>query len=137
MLIGEIAKKAGLSRDTIRFYEKQGLIETDRSYSKWNNYKNYNENTLDKLLLIKKTKGFGFTLKEIGEILDLFEMKKASCSTISTKVVGKLEEIDRKIKELQDVKKLIADNMAIAKKTCTSISENTNCQALSTSYDLE
>ena len=131
MLVGEISKKTGLSRDTIRFYEKKGLIKVNRTDSDWNNYKNYNEKTLGKLLLIKKAKGFGFTLNEIAEILDLFEMNIANCSTMSTKVNEKLTEIDKKIKELKDMKKLIFDKFDDAQNNCVSISENANCPTLS------
>ncbi len=131
MLVGEISKKTVLSRDTIRFYEKKGLIKVNRTDSDWNNYKNYNEKTLGKLLLIKKAKGFGFTLNEIAEILDLFEMNIANCSTMSTKVNEKLTEIDKKIKELKDMKKMIFDKFDDAQNNCVSISENANCPTLS------
>jgi len=50
-------------------------------------------------VLIKKAKGFGFTLNEVAEIFDLFDTNMANCSTISIKVNEKLMEIDNKIKE--------------------------------------
>ena len=77
MLIGEISKKTELSRDTIRFYEKRGLIKVESSVSEFNNYKEYTEDTLRRLLLIKKTKRFGFTLNEISELLELVDLNKA------------------------------------------------------------
>lgn len=131
MLIGEISNKTGLSRDTIRFYEKKGLIKVDRSDSEWNNYKNYNEKTLSRLLLIKKAKVFGFTLNEIAEILDLFEINTANCSTMSTKVNEKLKEIDKKIKELRNLQKMIYDKFDEAQNNCMPQSENANCSLLS------
>jgi len=131
MLVGEISNKTGLSRDTIRFYEKKGLIKVNRTDSDWNNYKNYSEKTLSRLLLIKKAKSFGFTLNEIAEILDLFEMNTANCHTMTKKVNEKLKEIDKKIKELKDIKKMIFDKFDDAQNNCVPISENANCPTLS------
>lgn len=130
MLIGEISNRTGLSRDTIRFYEKKGLINVTRTDSEWNNYKNYNTRNLNRLLLIKKAKGFGFTLNEICEIIDLFEMDSASCSALSTKVNEKLLEIDDKIQKLQAVKKMIIDKVSDVNENCQSISDNGNCNGL-------
>ena len=131
MLIGEMVIKTKLSRDTIRFYEKKGLINVNRTDSEWNNYKNYTEETLNKLFLIKKAKGFGFTLNEIAELIELFEMDTASCSVMSVKIKEKLSDIDKKINELKDMKKMIFDKMNEAQNNCIPISENDNCQIFS------
>ncbi|MBL4578329.1 MAG: MerR family transcriptional regulator [Flavobacteriales bacterium] len=128
MLIGEISKRTSLSRDTIRFYEKKGLIQVDRTDSEWNNYKNYSVETLNQLLLIKRAKGFGFTLNEISELMELFEMDKASCDTLSVKIKEKLGDIDKKIEELKNMKKMIFDKMLEAQNNCMPISEKGNCQ---------
>jgi len=128
MLIGEIAKKTCLSRDTIRFYEKKGLIAVDRTDSEWNNYKNYSAATLNRLMLIKRAKGFGFTLNEIAEILDLCEMNAATCNVMSDKIQEKLTAIDQKIKELKAMKKMIYSKMKEAEQICLPNSENENCQ---------
>ena len=53
MLIGELSKACGLSRDTIRFYEKHGLIAVGKRERRFNNYKEYSEETLKRLLSIK------------------------------------------------------------------------------------
>src|SRR3989338_1716476 len=71
MLIGELSKRTGLTKDTIRFYEKQGLIPEARKIHTFNNYKEYTEETLNRLLTIKKVKSFGFTLNESAELLDM------------------------------------------------------------------
>lgn len=130
MLIGEISNKTGLSRDTIRFYEKKGLIKVSRTDSEWNNYKNYDEKNLNRLILIKKAKGFGFTLNEICEILELYEIDSASCSTLLTRVNKKLAEIDEKIRKLEDVKKMITDRVMNASNNCLLKSEYENCTSL-------
>ena len=52
MLIGELSKRTGFSHDTIRFCEKKGLIEVDKKERRDNNYKEYPETVLDRLMLI-------------------------------------------------------------------------------------
>ena len=68
MLIGELVIRAGCPRDTIRFYEKVGLIEGKRGRSGTNNYKHYDDQMVDRILLVKQAKILGFTLAEIKEI---------------------------------------------------------------------
>ena len=55
MLIGELSKSSGLTRDTIRFYEKQGLITLGRRERRVNNYKEYPNSILRRLLLLKRS----------------------------------------------------------------------------------
>ena len=69
MLIGELAAKSGLSRDTIRFYEKQGLISVSWKERRDNNYKEYSDEVLETLLTIKRVKSFGFTLNEAADLI--------------------------------------------------------------------
>ncbi len=83
MLIGELSSKTGLSRDTIRFYEKQGLISVARKERRFNNYEEYSEETLQRLLSVKVIKSFGFTLNEASDLLDMIEMNEATCNNVS------------------------------------------------------
>ena len=131
MLIGEIVAKTGLTKDTIRFYEKKGLIKVKRSDSEWNNYKNYDPKSLRQLLMIKKAKGFGFTLDEIAELFDLLEMDKASCDILSIKIKDKLDSIDQKIKALKEMKKMILNKISTAQNICVTAVEDGNCKSLS------
>jgi len=126
MLIGEIVNKTGLSRDTIRFYEKQGLIKTSVDKGATNNYKVYTEEVLNRLLLIKRIKSFGFTLNETSELLYLIEMNQASCKTVSKQAGDKIAVIDQKIQELQAIKKLVS---SLNSECCTPYNDN-NCPVL-------
>lgn len=130
MLIGEVVSKTGLPKDTIRFYEKKGLIKVNRSLSEWNNYKDYSLEVLDQLLLIKKAKGFGFTLNEIAEIFELIKNNGASCQILSEKVKEKLSEIDNKIKELKNLKKMILNNINSNNTDCESNELDSNCKTI-------
>ncbi len=130
MLIGEISKKTELSRDTIRFYEKKGLLKVERTTSQFNNYKQYTLEHLQRLNLIKKAKRFGFTLNEISELLELFDLKNASCLILQDKVNEKLVDIDKKIQELIEIKKIILLGIKKAQTNCISKRKDSNCELL-------
>ncbi|MET3125453.1 DNA-binding transcriptional MerR regulator [Arcicella rosea] len=129
MLIGELSNKTGLSRDTIRFYEKQRLITISRKERRDNNYKEYSEKTLEKLLTIKRIKSFGFTLHEISELLNLMEIGNASCENVSDKMVAKTKQIDNTIKNLLELKAQMLNGISNCANNCCE-SEKHNCQIL-------
>src|SRR5690606_4908144 len=114
MLIGELSKACGLSRDTIRFYEKHGLIVVGKKERRFNNYKEYSEETLKRLLSIKQFKSFGFTLNEVSELLNMLDMNEATCNNVSNKIDEKVLLINQKIKELKTVRKQLLNG----KKNC-------------------
>ena len=64
-------------------------------------YKEYSEEDVNKLLAIKRIKGFGFTLNEVAEFLELIDLNTASCQNVSQKMLDKFRLIDEKIKELE------------------------------------
>lgn len=123
MLIGELSKQTGLSRDTIRFYEKQGLIKVGRRERRVNNYKEYSDSVLRRLLLFKKIKSYGFTLNESAEIISLLDANLASCNTIAKLSEDKIEVIDQKIAELFALKTLIKNSIS----GCEAKNEEANC----------
>ncbi|WP_163627744.1 MerR family transcriptional regulator [Muricauda sp. TY007] len=131
MQIGQLSKKTGLSRDTIRFYEKKGLIPTALKQNEFNSYKNYSHETLEKLLIIKKMKGFGFTLNEISDFLGLMEFNTASCENVSQKMLEKVRLIDKKMKELNEMKSLIIGSL----DSCApEESKSTSCPLVSVNF---
>jgi DNA-binding transcriptional MerR regulator len=114
MLIGELSKACGLSRDTIRFYEKLGLIAIGKKESRFNNYKEYSEEILKRLLSIKNLKSFGFTLNEVSELLDMQDFNEATCKNVSHRIDEKVQLINQKIQELKTVRKQLLNG----KKNC-------------------
>jgi DNA-binding transcriptional MerR regulator len=100
MLIGELVEKSGLTKDTIRFYEKKGLISIDKKSRRENNYKEYPSYVLEKLLLIKKLKDFGFTLNEIDTFLELWRDEDASCDNLKYTLETKVRMVDEQIQKL-------------------------------------
>nr|WP_295926700.1 MerR family transcriptional regulator [uncultured Dyadobacter sp.] len=130
MLIGELAKSSGLSRDTIRFYEKQGLIEVGRKERRFNNYKEYSESTLQRLLQIRRIKGLGFTLNEVAGLLAMVESNTASCANISEKVAEKALLIDQRIIELQELKASMINRVRDCLQESAPDVNRTNCPIL-------
>lgn len=120
MLIGELSNKTGLSRDTIRFYEKLGLIAVPRKERRFNNYKEYSEEILQRLLSVKRIKSFGFTLNEASDLLDMIEMNEATCDNVIGKIETKVKLLDEKIQELREIKTLLLNGI----KNCKSLNQS-------------
>lgn len=109
MLISELSKRTGISAHTIRFYEKSGLIKGKRDASvKSNNYFHYDEETVDKLELIRDAKSIGFTISEINQLMEAWYNKKMSTTEKLAVLDEKLLSIDDKIKQFKEMKKMIS-----------------------------
>ncbi len=108
MLINELSKKTGLSTHTIRFYEKSGLIEGKQAATvKSNNYFHYDEVTVEKLEFINDAKSVGFTIKEIGQILDAWYNNKFTKTQKLEILDEKLISLGQKLKEIKEMKQQI------------------------------
>lgn len=106
MLINELSRLTGISIHTIRYYENLGLIQGARDESvKTNNYKNYDENVVERLEIINEAKEVGFTLAEIRKLLEIWYGNNSSREEQIAMFTTKMEEIDRKMKQLKLVKK--------------------------------
>ena len=105
MRIGVLSEKAGISRDSIRFYEKIGLLPPPQRSA--NGYRYYPEGLVEQLKLLNHAKELGFSLKEIKEISELFLSKKLSRKQMNSFLARKNDEIDEKILELKKFKKEI------------------------------
>ena len=100
MLIGEIVQQTGVSRDTIRYYERLGLLQAEGRPSPFNNYKAYPATTVARLGLIQQAKSLGFTLAEIADVLYLWENAQLSNAAIQARITDKVAAIDEKIRLL-------------------------------------
>ena len=99
MTIGRVANTLGLSIDTIRFYERQGLIAPPRR--NFSGYRNYSEDVIDRLHFIGDAKRLGFKLKEIKELLSQGVKSTAECGPVTRKAEAKLAEMNEEIVRLQ------------------------------------
>jgi len=102
-LIGELAKLAGISVDTLRFYEKNGLIvPKGRSEA---GYRIYDQNSVEQVKFILNAKQLGLSLDEIKELLEIrLEATQHSCAEVKAITSAKLTMIDEKIAELTKIR---------------------------------
>lgn len=98
--IGDLSSKTDVSIDTIRYYEKIGLIPKASRLE--NSYRYYNDNDIAMIKFISLCKSSGFKLKEIKSIKDLFIGSKIEDNTLTTIVKGKIIDLDSKISELKE-----------------------------------
>ncbi len=102
LTIGKVAKLAKVGVETVRFYEREGLIE--KPPRKEPGYRQYSENTVRKLRFIRHAKKLGFILKEIKEFLTLRLNPEATCEDIRTRAEVKIDNIEKKIQTLLKMK---------------------------------
>ena len=103
MKIGELARKAGVNVDTVRFYEKHGVLpEAQRLES---GYRVYTQDDVKRLQFIKRAKALGFTLDDIVDLLGLSQRRDGDMAAMREKAQERLADVDAKIAELQRMRK--------------------------------
>lgn len=133
-LIGELAKQCNVTSDTLRFYEKNGLlVPSGRSSS---GYRLYNDDNLAQIRFILKAKQLGLALDEIQELLAIrLEATKHSCAEVKAITQSKLNIIDEKIAQLTDIRLALK---GINDACCGHVDEDaSHCSILSALAELE
>ena len=129
LLIGDVAKRTGVSTPTIRYYEEIGLLPSaPRSGA---GYRRYDDATVEELRFIRKAQALGFSLDEIAEILQLSRSGKAPCSHVLSLAHQHLAAVDERIRQLRAFRRGLASDLAkwdtqLAAATCTGL-----CQFIS------
>ncbi|MGF9714955.1 Hg(II)-responsive transcriptional regulator [Paenibacillus sp. JMULE4] len=109
---GDISKLCNVNKETLRYYERKGLIpEPVRSDV---GYRLYPENTRDRLMFIKRMQELGFTLSEIDKLLGIVDKEDVRCADMYDFVVEKLQDVQQKIKDLQRIETMLSN----LKKRC-------------------
>lgn len=103
LTIGRLAEATGVKVETIRYYERAGLIAPPARTA--GNYRAYASDDLDRLRFIRRTRDLGFTLEEVRAMLDLAAQRDRSCGTIDAIATKHLDEVDRKIADLQGLRR--------------------------------
>ncbi len=117
MLIGELSKQTGLSKDTIRFYEKLRLIQADERQPGTRTYKEFRSETVELLKMIMQGKSFGFTLNEMLELIQTWGSEEMPTVEKLRVIDRKLEEIVLKMQQLEEIKtSLMAKRSKIAQE---------------------
>lgn len=104
MLIGQLSKRTGFSKDTIRYYEKIGLLILPKRSRMDKSYKDYPEELVHTLNAIRKYKDLGFTLEEIRELLVLRSIQVLDVSKLLQIVEHKITGINAEIDKLHEFK---------------------------------
>ena len=100
--IGQLARQADIGIETVRFYERRGLIEDPPRRS--SGYRQYPPATVDRLRFIRRAKELGFSLSEIGDLLHLRSHPGESREEVRTKAQAKIDDIERRIDDLSRIR---------------------------------
>jgi DNA-binding transcriptional MerR regulator len=118
MKIGEVAKLSGVGIETIRYYEREGLLQEPQRRP--SGYRLYDASTLKRLEYICRAKELGFTLAEIRELLELSFTANAGHVHIRQRAVAKISAIEEKIRSLQKMRRSLRSivNRCRSNKAC-------------------
>lgn len=104
---GEVARRANVNKETVRYYEKQDLIpKPDRRRS---GYRIFTQRHINQIKFIKRAQQLGFTLSEIKELLELRVDEETSCSEIKEEAKLKYQDVTQKIKDLRQIQETLVD----------------------------
>ncbi len=106
MRIGELAKYANVGVETIRFYERKGLISQPLRPAS-GGFRTYPAETIDRVRFIREAQELGFSLGEVQELLSLKADPKADCSSVRERANKKREQVDTKIKRLKALQRTL------------------------------
>jgi DNA-binding transcriptional MerR regulator len=102
MKIGELAARAGVKVETIRYYEKIGLLPPPLRTTA--NYRNYGSAQANRLAFIRQARGLGFDIADIRSLLDLGDDPEQDCGHVDQLASGHLRAVERKIEQLEQLR---------------------------------
>ena len=105
MNIGEASRRSGLPPKTIRYYEEVGLVRPARAQ---NGYRDYGDRDVHMLRFLQRSRSLGFTIEEARKLLSLYADKQRHSQDVRRMASGRIAEIDRKIEELQSLKRALS-----------------------------
>ncbi len=107
MRIGELAKRAGVTPDTIRYYEREGLLAPPARTP--SGYRDFGETALEDLQFIKKGQTLGLRLTDVREVMAITSGGELPCDHVRTTITARLQEVDEKIRELQTLRSTLTE----------------------------
>ena len=124
LTIGDVATQAQVNSETLRYYERRGLLERPpRSDS---NYRLYPREAVTRVRFIRRAQEIGFTLQEIGELLSLRATAGAGCGGVRQRAEAKIASVDEKIRTLEAIRAALAELVA----QCSGRGPITDCPIL-------
>ena len=125
MTIGELAKKAGVNVQTIRYYERERLLPDAHRWPD-SGYRDFDDDALLRLQFIRSAKELGFTLREIRELLDMRILPGESCAEVREMLCTKLADLDRRMTEMRRLQRTLVK----LEKACGRRNKAESCPAL-------
>lgn len=101
LTIGKLAELANVGVETVRFYQRKGLLREPKAHG---GFRIYAEKDAQRITFIKKAQELGFTLSEIKDLLELNTRPRMTCGAVKSKTEAKIKEIESKINHLQEMK---------------------------------
>ncbi|RQH02206.1 Cd(II)/Pb(II)-responsive transcriptional regulator [Paraburkholderia dinghuensis] len=124
MRIGELARLANCTTDTIRFYEKEGLLpEANRTDA---NYRNYNESHIDRLRFIRNCRALDMTHDEVRTLLRAADEHASNCGAVNALVDEHIEHVNARIDELLQLR----DQLVVLRQRCTGEQRVDECEIM-------
>lgn len=108
--IGKLAIATGVNIETIRYYERAGLIAPPARTD--GNYRTYSNSDIAQLRFVKRTRDLGFTLEQVRALLSISGERERDCGTVDAIAISHLAEVDRKIADLVALRRELADAVA-------------------------
>ena len=119
MTIGQVAKLAGVGVETIRFYEREGLL--NKPERKESGYRLFGADVVSRIQFIRRVQELGFSLREIRELLFLRVDSKGTAKEVKKRVDSKIEQIDGRIRDLKKVRTALAQlSRSVGKRPSSS-----------------
>lgn len=131
LLIGELADAVGVGVETIRFYEREGLLpEPPRSDA---GYRLYDPQAVRRIRFIRRAKDLGFTLSETKDLLELRVKDTSACDDVADRARRKIATVEERIRELHRVRRVLQDLV----EACVARAETSECPILDALDDHE
>jgi MerR family mercuric resistance operon transcriptional regulator len=105
LTIGQVAHSAGVGIETVRFYERERLLQEPAR--KESGYRQYENDVVERLRFIRRAKELGFSLKEIKDLLALRVDPATTCAAVRKRAESKIADVEEKIEDLKRIKKAL------------------------------
>jgi DNA-binding transcriptional MerR regulator len=120
MTISTLARKAGLSPDTLRYYQRIGLLPPPPRTEA--GYRLFDDDSLDRLSFIKTAQSLGLRLKDIGQLLEVMDKGLCPCGHTEQLLQARMAEVDREIERLTTLREAMATTLESCPADCSDLS---------------
>ena len=114
MRIGEVAAEAAVNVQTLRYYERVGLLP--RPTRRASGYRSYDAHTIRRVRFIKRAQELGFTLAEIGDLLGFREQSESACAQVASRASATLARIAEKIRDLENMRSALSEYVSSCRR---------------------